>query len=114
VFTERNYSYQEKQKLIGRIESHTVDFYIAPNGSRGLALAVLPNPTQIVAEAWGFKSQDIKRANRNLSVSIVYDSSRAKDVSKAILDKMADVPVPSNAVEELGNILKKAGIRPHR
>jgi hypothetical protein len=113
VFTENKYAYKEKQELSGRIETHTVDFYIAPNGSRGLALAVLPNPIQIVAEAWGFKSHDIKVANRNLSVSIVYDASRAKEVSRTILQKMADVSVPSHAIDDLGNILKKAGIRTH-
>jgi|SRR5579864_2634144 len=112
VFAERRYAYQEKQELNGKIERHTVDFYVAPNGTRGLALAVLPNPTQIVAEAWGFKSQDIKKANRKLTVSIVYDSARAKEVSKTILDTMADVSVPSNSIESLGEILAKAGIPP--
>lgn len=61
IFKERRYTYTEKQQLDGVIEKHTVDFYIAPNGSRGLALAVLSNPIHIVAEAWGFKSQDIKK-----------------------------------------------------
>jgi len=114
IFTERQYKYREKQELNGIIEKHTVDFYVAPNGTRGLALAVLPNPTQLVAEAWGFKSQDIKRGNQNVAVSIVYDSSRAKDVSKAILGTMADVSVPSNAIEGLGDMLVKAGIPAHK
>lgn len=114
IFTERKYSYKEKQQVTGIIETHTVDFYISPNGTRGLALAVLPNPIQIVAEAWGFKTDDIRKANQNLAVSIVYDSARAKDVSKAILQKMADVPVPSNAVDGLGDILAKAGIHSPR
>jgi hypothetical protein len=74
-----------------------------------VALAVLPNPIQIVAEAWGFKSQDIRRAN-DIAVTIVYDAARAKDVSKTILQKMADFSVPSNAVEDLGNVLARAGI----
>jgi hypothetical protein len=114
IFTEKKYEYKEKQELTGRIETHTVDFYVAPNGTRGLALAVLPNPTQIVAEAWGFKSQDIKQGNKNVAVSIVYDSSRAKDVSKTILETMADVSVPSNAIEGLGDMLINAGIPAHK
>lgn len=111
LFTEKRYRYKERQEVSGQIEHHTVDFYIAPNGSRGLALAVLPHPSQLVAEAWGFKTQDIKNANKNLAVSVVYDSSRANDVSRTILDKMADVPVPSSAIGNLGTILYKAGIQ---
>jgi len=113
VFSEKQYKYSEKQAISGVIESHTVDFYVEPNGNRGLALAVLPNPSQIIAEAWGFKSQDIKNAHQNVAMTIVYDSARAKDVSKTILSKVADVSVPSNEIEELGKMLIKAGIRPH-
>ena len=114
VFSERKYSYKEKQEVGGVIEKHTVDFYIAPNGSRGLVLAVLPNPTQIIAEAWGFKTQDIKHADNRLTVSIVYDASRAKEVSKTILEKMADVPVASNLIENLGQRLEAAGVLVHK
>jgi hypothetical protein len=113
VFTEKHYRYQEKQELNGAIESHTVDFYMAPNGTRGLALAVLPNPSQIVAEAWGFKTRDIKEEHPNVTMSIVYDSAKAKDISKTILDKVADVSVPSTAIEELPTLLAKAGIPSH-
>ncbi len=114
VFTEGHYKYQEKQELSGTIECHTVDFYVAPNGTRGLALAVLPNPSQIIAEAWGFKTQDIKQKHPTIAMSIVYDSSKAKDVSKTILDKVVDVPIPSNAIENLGAILARAGIPPYK
>ncbi len=110
VFTERHYKYKEKQELPGEIESHTVDFYVAPNGTRGVALAVLPNPMQVVAEAWGFKSQDIKRVQKNLAVALVYDSARAKDVSKTILDRIVDISIPSNQIGSLGELLSKAGI----
>lgn len=114
IFSEKRYEYKEKQEVLGEIETHTVDFYIPPNGTRGLALAVLPNPTQIIAEAWGFKTQDIRHGNKNVAVSVVYDSSRAKEVSKSILQKMADVPVPSNEVDSLSDLLEKAGIPAHR
>jgi hypothetical protein len=114
VFIEKEYIYKEKQKVDGKIENHTVDFYIPPNGTRGLALAVLTNPTQIVAEAWGFKTGDIKRANKNIAVSIVYDSARAKDVSRTILESMADVSVPSNSIDQLGSRLADAGIPTHK
>lgn len=114
VFSEKRYIFAEKQEVNGEIEKHTVDFYVAPNGTRGLALAVLSNPTHIVAEAWGFKTQDIKHVNKNLAVSVVYDSSRAQEVSKTILERMADVPVPSSVIGDLGQILEKAGILPTR
>jgi hypothetical protein len=114
IFAEKKYDYKEKHAVSGTIETHTVDFYIAPNGTRGLALAVLPNPSHIVAEAWGFKSQDIKHENRNIAVGIVYDSSRAKDNSKVILQTTTDVAVPSNAIENLGDMLVQAGIPAHK
>lgn len=114
IFTEKKYVYKEQHAVSGTIEVHTVDFYVAPNGTRGLALAVLPNPIHIVAEAWGFKSQDIKHENKNIAVGIVYDSSRAKDNSKAILQSTADVAVPSNAIENLSNLLVRAGIPAHK
>lgn len=56
----------------------------------------------------------IKNANHNVAMTIVYDSARAKDVSRTILDKVADVAVPSNAIEDLGTMLVKAGIPPHK
>lgn len=110
IFTERQYRFKEKQELTGHIEVHTVDFYISPNGHKGLALAVLPNPTKIVAEAWGFKSRDIKTTNKNVQTAIVYDSARAKEESSAILKATIDVPVPSNSLEDLTNRLVKAGV----
>ena len=110
VFMEREYKYKERQELPGLIEQHTVDFYVAPNGTRGLALAVLPNPVRIVAEAWAFKSQDIRQTQKNLAVTIVYDSAKAQDVSKTILDKVVDLAVPSNQIGSLAELLVKAGI----
>ena len=110
VFSQRRIAFSEKQEIHGQIENHIVDFYVPPNGARGLALAVLPNPSQLVAEAWGFKTQDIKKVNSDLAVGVVYDASRAKEVSRAILDKMADVPVPSTIIGDLGSILDKVGI----
>jgi hypothetical protein len=70
MFSERKYSYKEKQEVGGVIEKHTADFYIAPNGSRGLVLAVLPNPTQIVAEAWALRRK-ILRTPMNASLSVL-------------------------------------------
>jgi hypothetical protein len=110
IFEKEHYAVAEKQEVKGRIEKHTIDFYIPPNGTRGLALAVLTNPSHIIAEAWGFKTQDIKYANQNLAVSLVYDSSRARDESTTILNNVADYPIPSSSINEMGDILKKAGI----
>jgi hypothetical protein len=113
IFSERKYVFREKQEVSGDIEKHTIDFYISPNGNRGLALAVLPNPIRVIAEAWGFKSRDIKNANKNVTVGIVYDSARAKDESKAILQSTIDIPVPSSDIGDLANRLAKAGISKH-
>jgi hypothetical protein len=63
-----------------------------------------------LAEAWGFKTQDIKRKQKNVTVSPVFDSLRAKDISKTILDRVADLPIPSNQIGSLGELLSKAGI----
>jgi hypothetical protein len=113
IFSKRKYVFKEKQEINGDIEMHTIDFYISPNGNKGLALAVLPNPIKIVAEAWGFKSRDIKNANKNVAIGIVYDSARAKEDSKAIFQSTVDIPVPSNAIEDLANRLDKAGVLKH-
>jgi len=113
IFSERKYAFREKHEVSGDIEKHTIDFYISPNGNKGLALAVLPNPIKIIAEAWGFKSRDIKNANKNVTVGIVYDSARAKDESKAILQSTIDIPVPSSDIGDLANRLAKAGISKH-
>jgi hypothetical protein len=113
IFAEEKYPVREKQQLNGKIEAHTIDFYISPNGTKGLALAVLPNPLRIIAEAWGFKARDIKSTNKNTAVAVVYDSSRAKDESRAILQSTIDIPVPSNAIGDLTKRLSKAGISSH-
>jgi hypothetical protein len=113
IFAEKHYVFREKQEVSGNIEKHTIDFFISPNGNKGLALAVLPNPIKVLAEAWGFKSQDIRKANPNVAVGIVYDSARAKPDSKAILQSTADIPVPSNAINDLADRLTKAGVSRH-
>jgi hypothetical protein len=47
-------------------------------------------------------------------MTIVYDSSPTNDISKTILDEVADVAVPSNTIEDLGATLIKAGIFLHK
>jgi hypothetical protein len=108
--TEQQVPYQMKHNLRGKIENHTVDFYFPPNGVPGLALSVMSNPTRMAAEAWAFKSWDIKEENERTKVGVIYDSETAGDNSKAILKHSADLSVPSNEIQELKGELRAIGI----
>lgn len=102
--------YQMKQSLRGRLENHLVDFYFPPNGVPGLALTVMPNPSRMAAEAWAFKSSDIKQENTRTKVGVVYDDEAASDSSKSILKGVADVSVPSSDIPVLRKSLQSIGI----
>jgi hypothetical protein len=97
TFNDKHYFYKERETVPGNVEKagHKIDFFIAPNGSNGLALEVLPNPNKLQAEAWGFRAQDMKRANNRLIVGFVFDIT-AKDLSRTILDSMADISLSSS------------------
>jgi hypothetical protein len=103
--------YQRKHTLRGKVEDHTVDFYFPPNGVPGLALSVMNNPTHINAQAWAFKSGDIKAENFRTKIGIVYDSEEEIGKSvKAILQHSADVAVPSSDMQILQSELREIGI----
>lgn len=102
--------YRTKHTLQGQIEMHQVDFYFPPNGVPGLALSVMGNPTRMHAEAWAFKSFDIKQTNRRTEVGVVYDESEATESSESILRNIADVSVRSSEIPSLGNSLRSIGI----
>lgn len=102
--------YKERHTIPGEIESHKVDFYVHPNGQPGLAVAILPNPDHIHAEAWGFKAQDIKRRNQRVVTGVVYDAGLAKQPSRAILDRMFELPIPSTELDSFGQRLEALGV----
>jgi hypothetical protein len=110
-FQREQYFYREQQDVPGRIETagHRVDFYIPPNGSKGLALEVLINPNKLQAEAWGFRARDMKDANQGLLVGFVYDQV-ARDLSRTILGGIGDIALSSTELIFFNDQLHKYGI----
>jgi hypothetical protein len=107
----RQVPYQRKHTLRGKVENHTIDFYFPPNGVPGLALSVMSNPTHIAAQAWAFKSGDIKSENQRTRIGIVYESDGEVGRSvKAILQYSADMAVPSSDMQTLQSELREIGI----
>jgi len=105
--------YQARRPLQGRIEKHVIDFYFPPNGVPGLALSVMGNPSKMAAEAWAFKSSDIKLVNERTKAGVVYDDSEAGESSKSILVNIADVSIPSSDIPSLQGVLRSIGILSH-
>lgn len=107
TFQDERYFYRERQNVPGSVEKagYKVDFYIPPNGSNGLALEVLSNPNKLQAEAWGFRSRDMKEANQRLLVGFVYDEA-AKDLSRTILGSIADISLSATQLIEFASQLK--------
>ena len=102
--------YRTRYLLDGELEKHTVDFYLPPNGVPGLALSVMGNPSRTAAEAWAFRSSDIRRVNDRTDVGVVYDDTIAKENSKAILTSVADISVPSSDLSVLRARMQSLGI----
>jgi hypothetical protein len=100
AFQKKQYFYKEKEIVPGEVEEHRVDFFIHPNGANGLAVAVLGDPDRVHAEAWGFKTLDIKNKSKGrVIVGIVYNDQKTQEISRHIIDKMADLSVPSSKFE---------------
>jgi hypothetical protein len=113
VLKRRRLAYKERHKIAGKLEKHSVNFLVPPNGNRGLAIAILAGSApHITAEAWGFKSMDIRNANPRLLVGLVYDVTNVKwsAESKKILEQSADLAIPSDAIFQLENQLVEQGI----
>ena len=115
---DRHLDYREGPRVPGKIEEHKVDFYVPPNGLPGLAVAVLSNPDRLHAEAWGFKAQDIRAAvdgdakHQSILVGLVYDAALAKDISRRIIDRSADIAVPSTELDSFGQKLDALRLYP--
>lgn len=100
--------YQQSYPINGEIEPHKFAFYIPPNGSKALALAVIgSHNTHTQAQVWAFKAEDVRRSplNKALRIGIIYDTAyQWSDESKRILQSRASLVVPDKEIE---------GIRPH-
>jgi hypothetical protein len=68
------------------------------------------NPSRMAAEAWAFKSSDIKMVNERTKMGIVYDDTEATESSKSILVGIADISVASSEIPTLKNSLQSIGI----
>jgi hypothetical protein len=112
LLNEQRVPYQLKHPLRGKVENHTIDFYFPPNGVPGLALTVMGNPSRMAAEAWAFKSWDIKQENERTKVGIVFDSE-AGESSRTVLRASADLSVPSDEIQGLKGELRSIGILKH-
>lgn len=110
ALNESHLAYKSDHKIAGKIEAHTVDFYIPPNGHLGLALGVLGGyNTHTTAQVWHFKCQDI-RFNPRMRVGIVYDTEESNwsFKSEKILNDMADFAIPSYDLPNLSEKVKSA------
>ena len=111
LLDELEVPYRPGHKIHGRIDSHSVDFYLPPNGHPGLALEVLGGyNTHTTAQIWYFKCQDIRAFDDRMKVGLVYDieESNWSDKSAAILRNVADFAVPSTELPMLPNLVKDA------
>ncbi len=101
--------YKLSHKVRGKIDAHSVDFYLPPNGHPGLALEVLGGyNTHTTAQIWHFKCQDIRGLDDRMRVGIVYDieDSNWSQKSEAILRDVADFALASNDLFRLPSVVK--------
>ncbi|MBA3356453.1 MAG: DUF1828 domain-containing protein [Pyrinomonadaceae bacterium] len=111
TFQQKQYFYKEREIVPGEVEEHRVDFFIHPNGGSGLAVAVLGDPDRIHAEAWGFKTLDIKNKSKGrVIVGIVYNDLKTQEISRHIIDRMADLSVPASAFDSFADRLDALNI----
>lgn len=89
----RHVAYLADARVGGKIEPHLIDVLVPSNGKPGLAIAVLAaQNTHILAQAWGFKCQDIRDANEKIKIGLVIDEESGvwSSESRAILMDRAD------------------------
>jgi hypothetical protein len=101
--------YKPSHKVHGKIDAHSVDFYVPPNGHPGLALEVLGGyNTHTTAQIWHFKCQDIRGFDSRMKVGIVYDieESNWSQKSEEILRDVADFALASSDLLRLPSIVK--------
>lgn len=102
----KNLPYREKEKLQGRIEAHSFDLLVPPNGHAGLAIGIVSGQnTHSLATSWYFRCDDIKlvEKNRNVKLALIYDVGCGiwSDSSRNIIADKADAAIPSDSLGEL-------------
>ena len=101
ILNKKRLLYREKERINGQLETHAVDFLLPKNGKPALAIAVLPgHSSHLIAEAWGFKCDDMRVAHSELKIGLVYDTKAGiwAGESKHILETKADIAVGSDAL----------------
>lgn len=109
LLNEAHIPYRPSHKVHGKIDAHSVDFYLPPNGHPGLALEVLGGyNTHTTAQVWYFRSQDIKAYDSRMRVGIIYDieNSSWSLKSEKILREAADFALPSSDLPILSKTVK--------
>jgi hypothetical protein len=109
LLNESAIPYKTSHKIRGKIDAHSVDFYVPPNGHPGLALEVLGGyNTHTTAQIWHFKCQDIRSFDDRMKVGIVYDieDSSWSQKSEAILRDVADFALASSDLIRLPSVVK--------
>lgn len=98
--------FKKRGKVAGQIEDHRFDLVVPRNGHAGMAVKVLGGQnTHGTAQIWGFKCDDIRRAQKasdRMRVALIYDvRNRWSDASRYILESRADIALPSTSIMEL-------------
>lgn len=107
--------YRENQRMRGKIESHSFNLVVPPNGRPGVAVSVLSaQSTHLLAEAWGWKCDDIRLETNNAStkLALIYDVrfGRWSATSRKILESSADIAIPGDSLLNLPRHLESQGV----
>lgn len=105
--------YRQHEKIHGRLDVHSLDMVVPPNGHPGLAVGILGgHNTHGVAAVWYYRCDDIRAGewyqNAKARLALVYDvrSEPWSETSRSILESKADIAVPSDSLNELSKRLK--------
>ncbi len=96
-------AHEERVRVSGVLDSHTIDFYAPPNGKPGFGIAILARQdTHTLAQLWGFKCRDLRDAHPNLKIGLVYDTEDAKwtQIAENIIRHEANFVLPSTSAAD--------------
>lgn len=114
IFQQRNLPFEERVKIPGELERHEFDIYTPPNGKPGVAVSVIAgHNTHALAKVWAFNCWDVKNAKqKSLLLGLVLDEEDSAPWTKGsrrILQKTADIVVPSSNLDHLEHALMFEG-----
>jgi len=115
IFHARRLNFKEDYRVKGAVEKHPFDFYVAPNGRPGIAVAVIAgHNTHSLAKVWAFNCSDVREANPDkLRLGVVIDeqdSAPWTKPSRRILQKGADIVASSSDLNALDHGLLFHGV----